>query len=222
MSDYVSFGPSDGRARRELSEAFARKEHHAPAVVESVESPPDRRRPHEWSRPRVVAALVAAASVVAAIAISLGPGAERRHPPSPPLSAAPAAADGWRWDAYRGVRVLVPSNWAYALEPGGDWCRRDIGFLPQHPYVSLGARGQSVGGAGCHNANGDLAVQPPTRLWTAHVALDRAAEAAGTRTTRKNGWWVVRRSVGDVIVKAVSHDRTIAGRIAESAEIVGD
>jgi hypothetical protein len=166
-----------------------------------------------------VGAVVAAASVAGVIASALGPADEAKQP-IPSVSEVPAAADGWRWDSYHGVRVLVPSNWAYALEPVWDWCRGDRALLPRHPYVSLGAAGQTVAGVGCRNANGDVTVQPPTALWAAHVALDPATEPAFARTTRRSGWWVVRRYVGDLVVKAVSHDRTIADRIAASAEII--
>jgi hypothetical protein len=221
MSDYVSFGPPDDRAQVARRDHVARVDPVPPIPRDPV---PTRMQPRPWSRLRVLGGVVAAALVAGVIATALGPDADETKEPIPTASAAPAAADGWRWDSYQGVRVLVPSNWAYALEPVWDWCRDNRTLIPRHPYVSFGATGQSVGGVvgGCRAASGKVAIQPPTRLWAAHVALDPSADSAFARTTRKNGWWVVRRPVGEVVVKAVSRDRTIADRIAASAEIIHD
>jgi hypothetical protein len=212
---------ADERAEAALRASFAddrgwSSEHIDPAAV--------RTRVRRRNRLRVVGAAAAVMVIAAGVATGVELGSREGNASTGPTSTSgphPAPSEGWRWDFYRDIRVKVPADWAYGTEPSSDWCVDGGKWLPKQPYVDL-EQDHAVRSLGCASTNGEpgLSDEPPTRLWAPHVtlaALDPKAEAS---VRQVDGWWVVERPVGHVLVRAVGQDRDLLDGILDSATVV--
>ncbi|MFC7622825.1 SIMPL domain-containing protein [Microlunatus sp. GCM10028923] len=133
-----------------------------------------------------------------------------------------APPDDWRTEQYRDVTFRVPADWAYAYEPGPDWCGHGLpDDGPGRPYVSLGEP----------SARLEIACPAlPDNLITEHVAVLSTSSWPTTppydrpdgRTEIGNGFWEATRTVASVRLRVISRDATLAQRIADSAAAAGD
>jgi hypothetical protein len=165
-----------------------------------------------------------AALAVVMVAVGLVGGtrllSDSQHDSSAPATL-PQPQDGMRWEFYSDIRVQVPSDWGYASEPGSDWCATAPDRLPRDPYVALN-RGGIVLGIGCLGQDSESSSEPPTSMWEEHVKVAVVGDDDEAGTTQRDNWWIVKRVVGDVMVKVVSKDQELAQQIVATAERVTD
>jgi hypothetical protein len=224
VDDYVRFGPSDKLARRAPPGALETDRHHIESLGEAVGRGGrhrGRRRPTRLRAAWLVLAIIVGAGGAASGAQY---SSSDERPTERAAAVTPPAADGWRWEFYRDIRVQVPSSWRHDREPRAHVCTGADARVPTRAYVSLGVGAPTVATSGCDPRPRDDALtrRPATADWVAHLTVDERAASDRAGTVHRGAWWVVRRLVGHVLVKAVSRDRTIADRIVWSAETVDD
>jgi hypothetical protein len=146
----------------------------------------------------VAAAVLASSSVVAGV---LGVTSLVRNEPAPN---APAAADTWRWESYRGIEVQVPSSW----RQGGDGSDACLGRKAQ-PTV---ARSPVIRTAQYCGEVAPLAFRADT------LKFDTVGKPGIRRWD--NGWADQTRVVSGVSVTVFSADPALRSRILNSARLV--
>jgi hypothetical protein len=208
---------TDDRAERALRTA-----------LEGLDLPPSPAPDALRHRARTRRATTLAMSTVAALAavvlgilvapglLPLRGGGPVAVPAAAPVDPAPS---GWRTEYYRNVAFQVPDSWGYAYEPGSDWCTASPDGKPteQHrrPYVSLGQ--QPILAA-------ILCPAMPPSLRTEHVLAQvyEPVMKPKDEARQDDGWWIVQRVLGPVVVIATSQDRERATRIVTSASVAAD
>lgn len=157
-------------------------------------------------RRRTLLAIGGAVVATAAIAVTAATlaGAEDKQTPVPYIEAADKAPDGWRWESYGAVQLLVPTTWTYGGNPS-QWCVMRSGAKPQ-PFVTRPGISTL---AGC----GEV---PDPAHRTSYVAFDDGGGAGVKRFDR--GWVRETRVLGGTPVTIFSDDAELRSRIFASVK----
>ena len=154
---------------------------------------------------RTLVAITGAVIATAAIGITAAVvAADRQHDePVAFVEAAAAAPDGWRWESYGAVQLLVPAGWVYGGDPS-QWC---VGRTRPEPFVTR---------PGVHTLAGCPEV-PDLAQRTSYV------EFAGLKAsvTRFDHQWVREtRMFGGTGVTVFSADAELRSRIFASVKVI--
>lgn len=158
---------------------------------------------------RTILAIAGAVVATAAIAVTAATiaGAQEERPQQPVLSieAAAKAPDGWRWESYRAVQLLVPAGWGTGGSPT-QWCVSKSRNRPK-PFVTRPGLSTMV------LCSPEL---PDPAHRTSYV------EFGGPATATKRfdqGWVRETRTFGGTRVTVLSDDAELRSRIFASARV---
>ncbi len=124
------------------------------------------------------------------------------------------AADGYRWESYRDVRVQVPASWGYAFAPASDHC--SLKDFPTRPYVDLARGGEGVRAILCTRPLAD-------DRQAMHLSF-RPAGSEPLENLGSDAWRQYSRTLGAAMLTVTARvaDEELATRILDSAEVVPD
>jgi hypothetical protein len=204
---------NENRTETLIEQALARRAGHAPPddlLLTRVHSRLRRRRTGR----RLGAALVAGTAVAAGIVgVNVLTGNETGRPSDQagvagrPVDQPVTAPDGWRWESYRTVQLLVPDTWGHGTTDSPA-CLVD---KVRPPYVG---RPGPIPMIACT----DDVVKPAYRssyLWFGGRARTDAQ-------ARDHGWVQETRVVAGVPVTVFSNDAALRGRILGSLRTIGE
>lgn len=202
------------------------------ARAASASAPPDlavrararrRHRAVQWAATGG-AGLAVAAAVAVPMALAGGdldpvtavdtPRPTEAAPDTPVYTGLPAvepAADGWRWEFYRGVELQVPDAW----QTGGThqpWCAAvgpEGAEVAPAPYVSRPGATLAV-----------LCGPEPVERWVPYVEFGGIDEVG--REELEAGWLRETVQVGEVEVTVRADDADLLDRIVSSARVIAD
>ena len=157
-------------------------------------------------RRRTILAIGGAVVATAAIAVTATTiaGADQEPEPVRPVEAAATPPDGWRWESYGTVQLLVPATWAHQGSPQ-IWCLSTVGAAP------------FVGRPGPIPAIDCGAEVAPVGRRVPYVDLGAATAPAVKRFD--HDWIRETRLFGGTAVTVFSDDADLRARIFASSEI---